>query len=65
MVILLTEITVKDAYAQHYSKIDSTVYSTIIKYAQGEGQQILLPNTKWVLKLYLKDSVKTLQELLY
>lgn len=65
MVILLTEITVKDAYTQHYSKIDSTVYSTIIKYAQGEGQQILLPNTKWVLKLYLKDSVKTLQELHY
>lgn len=65
MVILLTEITVKDAYAQHYSMIDSDVFSTIVRYSQGDGQQILLPNTKWVLKLYLKNQEKTLQELSY
>ena len=49
--ILLNEINVKDAYHQYYSHIPIDVYASIVSASQF-GNDILLPETKWLLSRY-------------
>ena len=49
--MVLNEITVKDAYTKYYSDIPPRDYQRINLMIQGDND-ILLPETKWVLKLY-------------
>ena len=59
---ILTEITVKDAYTKYYSDIPSRDYQRIYLMIQGDND-ILLPETKWVLGLYKKKSPRLMEDL--
>lgn len=58
---LLTEITIKDAYKNHYSTLSPEFYSQIISKIQPEQKNILLPITKWVLGV-AKENPKHIEE---
>ncbi len=60
--MLLTEITVLDAYAKYYSDIPAEVYKEILARLQGDNN-VLLPETKWVLGLYKKKSPRLMEDL--
>ena len=60
--MLLNEITVLDAYAKYYSDIPSEVYKEILARLQGDNN-VLLPETKWVLGLYKKKSPRLMEDL--
>ncbi len=51
---LLTEITCIDAYQRFYKDIDEQTYKEIVQKTQGNNN-ILLPDTKWVLACYKRD----------
>ena len=63
---LLTEITCHDAYQRYYKDIDEQTYEYIVQKAQGNNN-ILLPDTKWVLACYkrnpqyAKDAIDTVR----
>lgn len=64
MTILLTEISVKDGFTKFYSKtMKPEVFETIVTFSQPQEKNILLPLTKWVLKLYEKNPRQTMNEL--
>ena len=64
MTILLTEISVKDGFTKFYSKtMKPEVFETIVTFSQPQEKKILLPLTKWVLKLYEKNPRQTMNEL--
>ena len=64
MTILLTEISVKDGFTKFYSKtMKPEVFETIVTFSQPQEKKILLPLTKWVLKLYEKNPKQTMNEL--
>ena len=50
----LNEISVKDAYNRFYSNVPQEDYEAIINSLQN-GNDVLLPETKWVLGLYKKN----------
>ena len=68
MRLILTEIKVMDAYERYYSDVPSYLWEEIVGRLQrgrnGEWIDELLPETKWVLKLY-KDKSPRLAEDLY
>jgi hypothetical protein len=61
---LLTEITCVDAYQRFYKKkgIDEQTYNEILQKVQG-GNNILLPNTKWVLSCYENNPQTTMRDI--
>ena len=64
MTILLTEISVKDGFTKFYSKtMKPEVFEVIVATSQPQEKNILLPLTKWVLKLYEKNPRQTMNEL--
>lgn len=65
MTILLTEISVKDGFTKHYQKkgVTPEIYEAIVTASQPQEKNILLPLTKWVLKLYEKNPKRTIDEL--
>ena len=60
--MLLNEITVKDAYAAYYQDIPERDFQRIILNIQNDNDT-LLPETKWVLKLYKKKSPRLMEDL--
>lgn len=68
MRLILTEIKVMDAYERYYSDVPSYIWEEIVGRLQrdrnGNWVDELLPETKWVLKLY-KDKSPRLTEDLY
>lgn len=64
MTILLTEISVRDGFNKFYSKtMKPEVFETIVTASQPQEKNILLPLTKWVLKLYEKNPKQVMNEL--
>lgn len=64
MTILLTEISVRDGFNKFYSKtMKPEVFEVIVATSQPQEKNILLPLTKWVLKLYEKNPKQTMNEL--
>ena len=60
--MLLNEITVLDAYTKYYSDVPAEVYKEILAKTQGDNN-VLLPETKWVLGLYKKKSPRLMEDL--
>ena len=60
---LLLEISCKDAYERFYKDIPLSDYYKIIQFAQNENFDVLLPDTKWVLKLYQKKSPRLMEDI--
>lgn len=51
---ILKEIKVADAYIVHYKEIPEEIFNTIVTSIQGNNN-VLLPETKWVLEQYRKE----------
>lgn len=61
---LLLEISIKDGFTRFYSKtMKPEVFETIVTASQPQENNILLPLTKWVLRLYEKNPNQTMNEL--
>ena len=52
---LLTEITIKDAYSKYYFSLGEEFYTEILSRVQPEQKNVVLPITKWVLGVALKN----------
>ena len=67
MRLILTEIKVMDAYERYYSDVPSYLWEEIVGRLQrgrnGEWIDELLPETKWVLKLYKDKSPRLAEDL--
>jgi hypothetical protein len=67
MRLILTEIKVMDAYERYYSNVPSYLWEEIVGRLQrgrnGEWIDELLPETKWVLKLYKDKSPRLVEDL--
>ena len=67
MRLILTEIKVMDAYERYYSDVPSYLWEEIVGRLQrgrnGEWIDELLPETKWVLKLYKNKSPRLAEDL--
>ena len=61
--LLLNEITVKDAYVTYYKDILENDYLTIVNTIQGNSNEQLDQDTKWVLKLYKRKSPRLMEDL--
>ena len=60
--MLLTEIKVVDAAKKYYSDIDANDFMEIVTTIQGSNDT-LLPETKWALALYKKQSPRFMEDL--
>ena len=67
MRLLLNEIKVMDAYERYYSNVPSYLWEEIVGRLQrdrnGNYVDTLLPETKWVLKLYKDKSPRLVEDL--
>ena len=67
MRLILTEIKVMDAYERYYSDVPSYIWEEIVGRLQrgknNEWIDTLLPETKWVLKLYKDKSPRLVEDL--
>lgn len=52
---LLSEITIKEAYSKYYFSLGEKFYTEILSRIQPEQKNVLLPITKWVLGVALKN----------
>jgi hypothetical protein len=57
---ILSEINVRDAYQRFYTNIPLDTYNHIVSYIQ-DNNNVLLADTKWVLKCYAKNPQDTMR----